>query len=41
MLLGSFYKFFDFMKEEFLACKERVGIIDINSFSKIEIKVYI
>lgn len=38
---GSFYKpkFFDFMKEEFLACKEGVGIIDMSSFSKIEIKV--
>ncbi|XP_017884965.1 pyruvate dehydrogenase phosphatase regulatory subunit, mitochondrial-like [Ceratina calcarata] len=37
---GSFYKpkFFDFMKEEFLACKEGVGIIDMSSFSKIEIK---
>lgn len=39
----SFYKlqFFDFMKKEFLACKEGVGIIDMSSFSKIEIKVYI
>lgn len=38
---GSFYKpkFFDFMKEEFLACREGVGIIDMSSFSKIEIKV--
>ncbi|XP_033366458.1 pyruvate dehydrogenase phosphatase regulatory subunit, mitochondrial-like isoform X1 [Bombus vosnesenskii] len=37
---GSFYKpkFFDFMTEEFLACKEGVGIIDMSSFSKIEIK---
>ncbi|CAK9801517.1 Pyruvate dehydrogenase phosphatase regulatory subunit, mitochondrial [Anthophora plagiata] len=37
---GSFYKpkFFDFMKEEFLACKEGVGIIDMSSFSKIKIK---
>lgn len=38
---GSFYKpkFFDFMKEEFQACIEGVGIIDMSSFSKIEIKV--
>lgn len=38
---GSFYKpkFFDFMREEFLACKEGVGIIDMSSFSKIKIKV--
>ncbi|CAL1687136.1 unnamed protein product [Lasius platythorax] len=37
---GSFYKpkFFDFMKEEFQACREGVGIIDMSSFSKIEIK---
>ncbi|XP_053988034.1 pyruvate dehydrogenase phosphatase regulatory subunit, mitochondrial-like isoform X1 [Hylaeus volcanicus] len=37
---GSFYKpkFFDFIKEEFLACKEGVGIIDMSSFSKIKIK---
>nr|XP_034191464.1 pyruvate dehydrogenase phosphatase regulatory subunit, mitochondrial-like [Osmia lignaria] len=37
---GSFYKpkFFDFMEEEFLACKEGVGIIDMSSFSKIEIR---
>ncbi|XP_076292715.1 pyruvate dehydrogenase phosphatase regulatory subunit, mitochondrial-like [Lasioglossum baleicum] len=37
---GSFYKpkFFDFMMEEFLACKEGVGIIDMSSFSKIKIK---
>ncbi|XP_066597840.1 pyruvate dehydrogenase phosphatase regulatory subunit, mitochondrial-like isoform X2 [Prorops nasuta] len=36
---GSFYKpkFFDFIKEEFQACKEGVGIIDMSSFSKIEI----
>lgn len=27
------------MKEEFLACKEGVGIIDMSSFSKIDIKV--
>lgn len=41
MPLGSFYKpkFFDFMKEEFQACREGVGIIDMSSFSKIEIKV--
>lgn len=38
---GSFYKpkFFEFMREEFLACREGVGIIDMSSFSKIEIKV--
>lgn len=37
---GSFYKpkFFDFMKEEYLACREGVGIIDMSSFSKIEIQ---
>lgn len=37
---GSFFKpkFFDFMQEEFLACREGVGIIDMSSFSKIEIK---
>ncbi|KAJ3639735.1 hypothetical protein Zmor_003076 [Zophobas morio] len=37
---GSFFKpkFFDFMKEEYLACREGVGIIDMSSFSKIEIK---
>ncbi|XP_065165300.1 pyruvate dehydrogenase phosphatase regulatory subunit, mitochondrial-like [Atheta coriaria] len=37
---GSFYKpaFFDFMQEEYLACREGVGIIDMSSFSKIEIK---
>ncbi|KAK2577534.1 hypothetical protein KPH14_003619 [Odynerus spinipes] len=40
MPLGSFYKpkFFDYMKEEFQACREGVGIIDMSSFSKIEIK---
>ena len=27
------------MKEEYLACREGVGIIDMSSFSKIEIKV--
>ncbi|CAH0562194.1 unnamed protein product [Brassicogethes aeneus] len=37
---GSFFKpkFFDFMMEEYLACREGVGIIDMSSFSKIEIK---
>ncbi|XP_069681446.1 pyruvate dehydrogenase phosphatase regulatory subunit, mitochondrial-like [Periplaneta americana] len=37
---GSFYKpqFLDFMREEYLACREGVGIIDMSSFSKIEIK---
>ncbi|XP_067001335.2 pyruvate dehydrogenase phosphatase regulatory subunit, mitochondrial [Anabrus simplex] len=37
---GSFRKpeFFDFMKEEYLACREAVGIIDMSSFSKLEIK---
>ncbi|KAL3289639.1 hypothetical protein HHI36_023048 [Cryptolaemus montrouzieri] len=37
---GTFYKpkFFDFMKEEYMACRESVGIIDMSSFSKIEIK---
>lgn len=32
-------KFFDFMQAEFVACREGVGIIDMSSFSKIEIKV--
>lgn len=38
---GTFFKpkFFDFVKEEYLACIEGVGIIDMSSFSKIEIKV--
>ncbi|XP_075216546.1 pyruvate dehydrogenase phosphatase regulatory subunit, mitochondrial-like isoform X2 [Lycorma delicatula] len=31
-------KFFDFMQAEFVACREGVGIIDMSSFSKIEIK---
>ncbi|XP_066258904.1 pyruvate dehydrogenase phosphatase regulatory subunit, mitochondrial-like isoform X1 [Euwallacea similis] len=37
---GTFFKpkFFDFVKEEYLACIEGVGIIDMSSFSKIEIK---
>ncbi|CAG9816816.1 unnamed protein product [Phaedon cochleariae] len=37
---GTFFKpkFFDFMKEEYLACREGVGIIDMSSFSKIELK---
>lgn len=38
---GSFFKpkFFDFMRDEYLACREGVGIIDMSSFSKMEIKV--
>lgn len=38
---GTFYKpkFFKYMQEEFLACQEGVGIIDMSSFSKILIKV--
>lgn len=37
---GSFYKpkFFNHMQKEFFACAQHVGIIDISSFSKIEIK---
>lgn len=37
---GTFFKphFFDFMKEEYVACIEGVGIIDMSSFSKVEIK---
>ncbi|XP_055641737.1 pyruvate dehydrogenase phosphatase regulatory subunit, mitochondrial-like isoform X2 [Toxorhynchites rutilus septentrionalis] len=37
---GSFYKpkFFHFMEKEYFACAQHVGIIDISSFSKIEIK---
>ena len=38
---GTFYKpkFFKFMQEEYQACQEGVGIIDMSSFSKILIKV--
>lgn len=38
---GSYYKpkFFKFMLEENQACREGVGIIDMSSFSKIEINV--
>lgn len=38
---GSFYKpkFLDFMHEEYTACREGVGLIDMSSFSKIEIRV--
>ncbi|XP_061497155.1 pyruvate dehydrogenase phosphatase regulatory subunit, mitochondrial isoform X2 [Anopheles gambiae] len=37
---GSFYKpkFFQHMEKEYQACAQHVGIIDISSFSKIEIK---
>ncbi|XP_053671526.1 pyruvate dehydrogenase phosphatase regulatory subunit, mitochondrial-like [Anopheles nili] len=37
---GSFYKpkFFQNMEKEYQACAQHVGIIDISSFSKIEIK---
>lgn len=40
---GSFYKpkFFNFMEKEYIACAQHVGIIDISSFSKIEIRVSI
>nr|XP_019534740.2 pyruvate dehydrogenase phosphatase regulatory subunit, mitochondrial-like isoform X1 [Aedes albopictus] len=40
MPTGSFYKpkFFHFMEKEYIACAQHVGIIDISSFSKIEIK---
>lgn len=31
-------KFFDFMREEYIACREGVGIIDMSSFTKFEIK---
>ncbi|KAK7062511.1 hypothetical protein SK128_002111 [Halocaridina rubra] len=36
---GTFRKpaFFDFVREEYQACRERVGIIDLSSFTKIEI----
>lgn len=39
---GSFFKpkFFDFMRDEYLACREGVGIIDMSSFSKFEVKVF-
>lgn len=38
---GTYFKpkFFDFMLAEYTACREGVGIIDMSSFSKIEIKV--
>lgn len=38
---GTFYKpkFFDFMLEEYYACRESVGIIDMSSFSKMQIQV--
>lgn len=41
MPAGTFFKpkFFDFMKDEYFACKEGVGVIDMSSFSKIELKV--
>lgn len=37
----SFFKpkFFNFVQDEYIACSETVGIIDISSFSKIKIKV--
>ncbi|VVC25267.1 Hypothetical protein CINCED_3A003153 [Cinara cedri] len=37
---GTFYKpkFFDFMLEEYYACRETVGIIDMSSFSKMKIQ---
>ncbi|XP_071445537.1 pyruvate dehydrogenase phosphatase regulatory subunit, mitochondrial-like isoform X1 [Hetaerina americana] len=31
-------KFFDYMREEYVACREGVGIIDMSSFAKFEIK---
>jgi len=39
---GTFYKpkFFDFMLEEYHACRESVGIIDMSSFSKMKIQVF-
>lgn len=38
---NSFFKpkFFNFIQNEYTACRETVGIIDISSFSKIKIKV--
>lgn len=38
---GTYYKpkFFDFMLEEYYACRESVGIIDMSSFSKMKIQV--
>lgn len=38
---NSFFKpkFFNFVQDEYTACSETVGIIDISSFSKIKIKV--
>lgn len=40
MPASSFFKphFFNFLQDEFNACNETVGIIDISSFSKIKIK---
>lgn len=39
---GTYYKpkFFDFMLEEYYACRESVGIIDMSSFSKMKIQVF-
>lgn len=41
MAPNSFFKpkFFNFIQDEYTACSETVGIIDISSFSKIKIKV--
>lgn len=38
---NTFFKpnFFNFIQDEYTACRETVGIIDISSFSKIKIKV--
>nr|XP_018910548.1 PREDICTED: pyruvate dehydrogenase phosphatase regulatory subunit, mitochondrial-like isoform X2 [Bemisia tabaci] len=37
---GTFFKpkFFDYLLEEYYACREGVGVIDMSSFSKIKIK---
>lgn len=39
---GTFGKpaFMDCIREEYHACREGVGIMDLSSFTKIEIKVY-
>lgn len=40
---GTYYKpkFFDFMLEEYYACRESIGIIDMSSFSKMKIQVFL
>ena len=39
--IWSFYKpgWFENVQEEYWACKERVGLMDMSSFTKVEVKV--